>query len=212
MNISIDKEILSTLPIVEYNGKIHVVSGVAQVDKAVRYLMRMPMIGIDTETRPSFHKGERHLVALIQIATHNECFLFRVNKTGVPQSLAQLLTSDNVVKVGLSLHDDYNALRRRCPDIKQVNCIELQEYVTQFGISDMSLQKIYAILFDRRISKGQRVTNWEAGVLSEAQQQYAAIDAWACLKIYDYLSSGKFKPELSKYIVIEEELQQDEEV
>ena len=76
---------------------------------------------------------------------------------------------------------------RRRKDIQPANFLDLQNYVGQFGIEDASLQKIYAILFNKKISKGQRLSNWEADVLSDAQKKYAALDAWACLKIYNQL-------------------------
>ena len=81
-------------------------------------------------------------------------------------------------------------LHKRAP-FNQQSCIELQDYVRQFGIQDKSLQKIYAILFDKKISKGQRLSNWEADVLTEQQKKYAALDAWACLKIYNQLNQDK---------------------
>jgi ribonuclease D len=114
------------------------------------------------------------------------------------------LEDENIIKIGLSVHDDFNVMRRTC-EIEPKGFIDLQTYVKQFHISDISLQKIYAILFGERISKNQRLTNWEAEALTEGQQQYAAIDAWACLKIYYYLRSGAFKPTESPYVVEPEE-------
>ena len=90
--------------------------------------------------------------------------------------------------MGLSLRDDFGAIRKRSA-IDPGNFIDLQDFVKPFGIQEASLQKIYAILFSKKISKGQRLTNWEAENLTEPQQRYAALDAWACLKIYNYLNS-----------------------
>jgi ribonuclease D len=144
-------------------------------------------VGVDTETRPSFKRGQLHKVALLQVSTLDTCFLFRLNRIGMPEPLEDFLASD-VLKVGLSLKDDFTMLRRRKdmhPDAG--NWIELQDYVPRFGIVDKSLQRIYANLFGMKISKNQRLSNWEAETLTEAQQHYAAIDAWACVKIYNYL-------------------------
>jgi ribonuclease D len=109
---------------------------------------------------------------------------------GLTPSIIQLLENPHVIKVGLSLKDDFMMLRKRAP-FKQQACIELQEYVNQFGIRDKSLQKIYGILFDEKISKSQRLSNWEADVLSDAQKLYAATDAWSCLRIYNLLQELK---------------------
>ena len=141
-----------------------------------------------TETRPSFKRGTTHKVALLQISTQDTCFLFRLNRICMPDSLQEFLMSDTL-KIGLSLKDDFNSLRKRedvHPD--RGNWIELQDYVGRFGIADRSLQKIFANLFGQKISKSQRLSNWEAEVLSEGQKLYAATDAWACVEIYNCLT------------------------
>ena len=126
----------------------------------------------------------------MQISTDEACFLFRLNRIGIPQPLEDFMVNDKILKIGLSLRDDFGAIRKRT-DIKPANFLDLQNYVGQFGIEDASLQKIYAILFDKKISKGQRLSNWEADVLTEQQKKYAALDAWACLKIYNELNQDK---------------------
>ena len=128
-------------------------------------------------------------MSLIQISTEDTCFLFRLNYLkGIPASLLNFLNSEETIKVGLSLRDDFGAIRKRSA-LNPGNFIDLQDFVKPFGIQEASLQKIYAILFSKKISKGQRLTNWEATHLTEPQQRYAALDAWACLKIYNYLNS-----------------------
>lgn len=187
---SIDKDELKELPKAIFSGQIHVVQSEAETKKAVDYLKSRQAIGIDSETRPTFTKGQSHKVALLQISSENCCFLFRLNMIGLSQPLVDLLENPNVIKVGLSLKDDFMMLHKRAPFTQQ-NCIELQDYVRQFGIQDKSLQKIYAILFKQKISKSQRLSNWEADVLSDNQKQYAATDAWACLQIYNLLQELK---------------------
>lgn len=178
------------MPKAVFPGRIFVIQTEAEADKAVKYLSSQPVIGIDSETRPSFTKGQSHKVALLQLSSDDCCFLFRLNHTGLTNSLIDLLENPNVIKVGLSLRDDFMMLRKR-EAFKQCSCIELQEYVQSFGIQDKSLQKIYGILFKEKISKSQRLSNWEADVLTEAQKQYAATDAWSCLKIYNLLENLK---------------------
>ena len=176
------------MPKVLFPGRIFVVYTESDAEKAVAYLKDRRIVGVDTETRPSFKRGTTHKVALLQISTQDTCFLFRLNRIGMPDSLQEFLMSDTL-KIGLSLKDDFNSLRKRQdmhPD--RGNWIELQEYVGKFGIEDRSLQKIYANLFGEKISKNQRLSNWEADVLSEGQKLYAATDAWACVEIYNCLS------------------------
>lgn len=187
---TIDKEILNDMPKALFPGEIHLVQTPWEAEKAVAYLKSCPQLGIDSETRPSFTKGRSHKVALLQISSEEHCFLFRLNLTGLTLPVITLLESPYVMKVGLSLHDDFMMLHKRAP-FEQRACIELQEYVRPFGIQEKSLQKIYAILFGEKISKTQRLSNWEAESLTEPQKLYAATDAWACLNIYNKLQELK---------------------
>ena len=184
---TITKAEIAQMPKVLFEGRVFVIYTEAETDKAVEYLMTQQIVGVDTETRPSFKRGMTHKVALLQIATADTCFLFRLNRIGMPESLQNFLMSD-VLKIGLSLKDDFMVLRRR-KDVpaEEGNWIELQDYVGRFGIDDRSLQKIYANLFGHKISKSQRLSNWEAETLSESQIRYAATDAWACVEIYKCL-------------------------
>lgn len=204
LSISIPKDELGALPAAEFSGRIFLIETAADARAALRYLSRCTMVGFDTETRPSFRKGCSHKVSLIQISTEDTCFLFRINKTGFLQPLRDLLESESVIKIGLSTKDDIHGLNK-IERFEPKNFIELQHYVHKFGITDASLTKIYGIVFGQRISKGQRLSNWEAGELTSAQQHYAALDAWACLKLYQHLSAGNFNPEESQFIVTPEE-------
>lgn len=158
----------------------------AQIQEACSFLNSQNALGFDTETKPAFKRGQFNKVALIQLSTEKECFLFRLNKIGYPAELEAVLTNPSIMKIGLSLRDDFAAISKRTKK-KPENFIDLQTFVDQYGIEDNSLQKIYAILFGKKISKNQRVSNWEAEVLTPAQRAYAAIDAWACLRIYNHL-------------------------
>ena len=184
---TITKADMAQLDRVVFPGRIFVIYTRPEARKAVDYLNRYSIVGVDTETRPSFRKGEVHKVALLQISTEDTCFLFRLNRIGMPESLQEFLAGD-VLKIGLSLKDDFMMLRRR-KDVhaEEGNWIELQDYVGRFGIEDRSLQKIYANLFGLKISKNQRLSNWEADSLTEAQMRYAATDAWASVQIYNCL-------------------------
>ena len=184
----ITKAEIAQMPKVQFSGRIFVIFTEADAEKAVEYLKTQHIVGVDTETRPSFKRGLSHKVALLQIATSDTCFLFRLNRIGMPAFLQDFLMGDTL-KVGLSLKDDFTMLRRR-KDVhaEEGNWIELQDYVGRFGIEDRSLQKIYANLFGQKISKSQRLSNWEADSLTEAQMRYAATDAWACVQIYNCLA------------------------
>ncbi|MCQ2222476.1 MAG: 3'-5' exonuclease domain-containing protein 2 [Bacteroidaceae bacterium] len=179
-----DKSLIHDLPKVSFDGSIYVIISENEAERAVNYLLKQDILGFDTETRPSFQKGKgMNKVALLQVATDHECFLFRLNHIGLPDCVKRLLSDTQVTKIGLSWHDDLNQLRRRS-DFSAGTFVELQTFVKEFGIEDMALQKLYANIFGQHISKSQRLTNWEADNLTEAQQRYAATDAWACVKMY----------------------------
>ena len=178
------------MPVASFEGRIIIVQSETESDKAVRYLLSQQILGIDTETRPSFRKGQTHQVALLQVSTVDTCFLFRLNMIGITESIKRLLEDCSVIKVGLSLKDDMHQLSKRA-DFTPGMFIELQHEVKKIGIKDMSLQKIYANLFSKRISKGQQLSNWEADTLTPQQKAYAATDAWACIMIYNELKELK---------------------
>lgn len=196
--ISITKEEVGEMPVASFPGVITLIDTPTAAHTALRLLSGEKAIGFDTETKPAFRKGYMHHVALMQLSTNDRCFLFRLNKTGFCAELKQLLENPDILKIGVSVHDDIGAIRRT-EDINPQGFIDLQSLVKDFDIADISLQKIYAIVFGERISKGQRLSNWEADTLSDAQQTYAAIDAWACLKLYEHLQRSLFDPLSSPY-------------
>ena len=189
-NAHIDKNEISAMPTVAFEGRIITIDTPQAVDQAIIALSKETSVGIDTETRPSFRKGVQHDVSLIQLSTMDTCFLIRLNRTGIPASLVAFLENKEIAKIGLSLHDDYQGLCKR-RKFKAGNFIDLQKEVGKYGIEEMSLQKIFAIIFSGRISKSQQLTNWENDVLTDKQKLYAATDAWACLKIYEKLEQIK---------------------
>ena len=165
-----------------------------KVIEAVAYLKDFTVLGVDTEARPSFKRGVHYPTALVQVATMERCYLFRLTHVGMPRELADIFANPNICKVGLAFKDDLNGLRRR-RDFKPANCIDLQSIVCKYGIMDLGLQKIFAIIFGKKISKAQQLTNWENSHLTAEQAKYASTDAWATLSIY--LELQKLKP-LSK--------------
>ena len=179
-----DKAAINALPLVEYPYKINVILNEYEAERAVDYLLTCDILGVDTETKPAFRRGQNHKVALLQVATRDQCFLFRLNHLGMPQSVIRLLSNRMVPMVGLSWHDDIMSLHHRA-EFTPGWFIDIQDIIGNLGIEDKSLQKLYVNLFGEKISKRQRLTNWEADILSDKQKEYAAIDAWACINLYD---------------------------
>jgi len=191
---SITKDELNLLPVETYTGHLEVVETPEDFDRVLHLLNQEEVIGFDTETKPVFTKGKRNKVALLQIATSTACYLIRLNRIGFPEGLTDFFNND-VIKVGLSIKDDFLMLRGRDHALEPRSFVELQSFVKDYGIADNSLQKIYAILFGKKLSKAQRLSNWEAEELSHGQQAYAALDAIACRRIYfDLKQNYSFKP------------------
>ena len=193
----IDKAVIPTLPVAFFEGEVIVVDRPEMVAEAAAYLRQHNVLGVDTEARPSFKRGVHYPTALVQISTLQRCYLFRLTQVGMPVEIAQIFADLNICKVGLAFKDDINGLRRR-RDFKPANCIDLQAIVCKYGIMDLGLQKIFAIIFGKKISKAQQLTNWENSHLTPEQARYASTDAWATLSIY--LALQQVKP-LSKKAV-----------
>ena len=187
------KDLIQWLPLAAFGGEVIVVDTPEKVEEAVEYLSKQNAIGVDTESRPSFTRGVHYPTALLQIATEERCYLFRLTHVGMPQALADLFANPKITKVGLAFKDDIAGLRRR-RDFKPANCIDLQTIVPKYGILDMGLQKIFAICFGRKISKAQQLTNWENSHLTPDQARYASTDAWATLLIYKDIMQTKPLP------------------
>lgn len=178
------------MPVALFDGRITIVDDLGKVHEAIDALNQQKIVGIDTETKPSFKKGMLHKVALLQISTVDHCFLFRINMIPFPKELGDFLSDASIKKVGLALKDDFAALNKH-HSFKPDNIVDLQSIVKSYGILELGLQKIFAIVFHQKISKSQRLTNWESPVLTEQQQRYAATDAWAALTIYKALMKEK---------------------
>ncbi|MDD4636556.1 MAG: 3'-5' exonuclease domain-containing protein 2 [Bacteroidales bacterium] len=215
---SISKEELNAFPVLALEKEIIIVDSPDAVPIAVNALQRCKVIGFDTETRPSFKKGVMYDVSLLQMASENIVYLFRLNRVGFHPALMDLLENPSIMKIGLSIKDDFHAINK-CFEIAPASFVELQSYVKQFDIEDNSLQKIYAIVFGKKITKAQRLTNWEADELTDKQANYAALDAVACLELYlhlekkrkqkEYYEKAKLKKSQQKPVINESTEQQD---
>lgn len=189
----ISKELIQWMPVAQFEGEVIIVDEPSKIADSIGYLRTQKVLGVDTEARPSFTRGIHYPTALVQIATEEKCFLFRLTHVGLPQELADIFADETIRKVGLAFNDDLNGLRRR-RNFKPANCVDIQSLVGQYGILDLGLQKIFAICFGKKISKAQQLTNWENSHLTPEQARYASTDAWATLLIYQDLMNTEPLP------------------
>ncbi|MFI3289168.1 MAG: 3'-5' exonuclease [Rikenellaceae bacterium] len=185
---TISNEATAQMPALTFEGSIIIVDNEEQIEEACRDLASHAILGFDTETRPSFKAGTSYKVSLLQLSTPNTCYLFRLNKVPFAKPIMQILESDKIVKLGADVAGDVRSLNQ-LRFFKDRGFIDLQSDIWEWGVTEKSLRKMAAITLGYRISKAQRLSNWEAATLTKQQQQYAATDAWACIEIYNKLQS-----------------------
>jgi len=183
MQNTITKDDIKELPLKQFEGPVNVVEDPLQAKAIVDKLQHEEIIGFDTETKPSFKKGVSNKIALLQLSTEEEAFLFRLNITGFNEALSCLLSDPKIKKVGVGIRDDLRGLQR-LSKFTPKGFIDIQELAPKYGIEVLSLKNLAGLLLGIRVSKRQRLSNWEAESLSEGQILYAATDAWVALKIY----------------------------
>lgn len=182
----ISNEQTALLPAIEFGGAIRIVDNERDIVAACKQLATEPVIGFDTETRPSFRPGVTFRVSLLQLSTPTVCYLFRLNKIPLAKPILQLLENQEVLKIGADVAGDLRSLRQ-IRHFRDRGFIDLQSIAGEWGIEEKSLRKLSAIVLGQRVSKAQRLSNWEAATLTDKQQLYAATDAWVCIRIYDKL-------------------------
>lgn len=189
----ISNEQTALLPAIEFRGEIRLVEHERDIAEACKRLAREPLIGFDTETRPSFRPGVTFRVSLLQLSTPTVCYLFRLNRIPLAKPILQLLESSDVLKIGADVAGDLRSLRQ-IRHFRDGGFVDLQALAPQWGIGEKSLRKLSAIVLGQRVSKAQRLSNWEATTLTDKQQLYAATDAWVCIRIYEQLLRTPKKP------------------
>ena len=189
----ISNEQTALLPAGEFRGEIRIVEHERDIAAACKTLAEQPVIGFDTETRPSFRPGVTFRVSLLQLSTPTVCYLFRLNKIPLAKPIQQLLEDRRILKIGADVAGDLRSLRQ-IRHFRDGGFVDLQGIAPEWGIGEKSLRKLSAIVLGRRVSKAQRLSNWEAATLTDKQQLYAATDAWVCTRIYEQLLRTPKKP------------------
>lgn len=186
---TISNEQLAVLPTIHFEGEIVIVETEKVLLEACEYLSRQPVIGFDTESRPSFKAGVTNKVALLQLSSPERCYLIRLCRVPMKRPLLRLLESRTILKIGADVAGDIRALNQ-LRHFRAGGFVDLQALAPQWGIEEKSLRKLSAITLGKRVSKAQRLSNWEATRLTQQQLSYAATDAWVCLEILKTLSSA----------------------
>lgn len=181
--ITITPEEINNLPLRTFQGETFVISESEKLPKILRDIQKHEVVGFDTETRPSFKKGQVYQVALLQLAIPGRAYLIRINHTGVTEEIAALFENPNVVKAGVGIRDDLKSLRKH-REFEPASCLDLSNLAKQAGLQVESVKKLAGLLLGFRISKSAQTSNWEAPSFTQKQIEYAATDAWVCLELY----------------------------
>lgn len=187
--LEISKEEVNLLPLWEYQGKIELLEHESSFNEAAERMREAARIGIDTETRPAFRKGQSYPVALLQLALADIVYLVRLNRHGLPTGFREVLENPNIQKVGIAQKDDVRELKRDF-GCQPEGILDLNIICRDLGYKSIGARKLAALILGKRISKSQQTTNWERPELSRRQMVYAATDAWICREIYERLHPG----------------------
>jgi ribonuclease D len=171
------------LPIARYHGPIHLVQTEADLRAAQQALHHERLIGFDTESRPTFRKGQSHPPALVQIAGHSAVYLFPLTRLHGSPLLAELLANPHLIKTGIALDRDLRELAKLFPTQPQ-NIVDLGTVAKRAGFAQTGLRNLAGLFLRVRIPKGARTSNWARANLTAAQMIYAATDAWICRELY----------------------------
>ena len=189
--VTITAEELNSLPLKAFGGKVSVITEASKLAAVVKEIEKHDVVGFDTETRPSFKRGQSYKVALLQLAIPNKVFLIRLHQTGLPEEIVSIFENTEIIKAGVAIHDDIKALQK-INKFQPVSFIELSTMAKASGLQVESVKKLAGLLLGFRISKSAQTSNWEAPTLTEKQLEYAATDAWVCLEIYQHLKRNYF--------------------
>ena len=196
---TIDNDSVAALEAARFGGRIVIIDKMEDVEAAYNDLKSHTMIGFDTETRPSFRAGVSYKVGLLQLSTPDTCYLIRLSHIRLDNRILKILGSRQILKVGADVSGDIRALHA----LRNFNAdgfVDLQVEASRWGIEEKSLRKLSAIVLNKRVSKAQRLSNWEAESLTPQQQEYAATDAWICPEILKELQ--RVEPKAEPYTII----------
>lgn len=183
---SIPKEDIKNLPLIKFTGKIHMVDNEDSLKEALDIIRKQEIVGFDTETKPTFTKGEYNHTSLIQLSTLGDAFIIRIKDMGITNPMKSVLEDAGILKVGISIRDDLKELKA-VRSFRPGGFLDLNDIAKDLGITQIGMKSLTGIFLNARISKSQQTSNWESKDLSDSQLSYAATDAWVCIKIYKML-------------------------
>ena len=176
--------------LINFTGKIHLITTDAELASKADELSTAKHLGFDTETRPSFKKGDFFNVSLLQLSTDHNAYLIRLAKMTQFQVLKNIFENKEVVKVGVAIRDDIKQLQKLF-SFSPLNFVELQDIAKLKGLKNFGLKGMTEEVLQSRLSKKAKITNWDAFELTDQQILYAATDAWIGLQLFQKITEIK---------------------
>ena len=180
---TITKEEINEFPLISFAGEIILITNEKSCLRAIKELKQEKVLGFDTESRPSFKKGQQHPVSLLQLSTEKKAYLFRLNKVGLNREIISLLSDPEIVKTGVAILDDLRGLQA-LQDFTPEGFVEIVDLAKKYHIKNLGLRSLAGILLRKRVSKKAQLSNWAQARLNDVQMNYAATDAWVGLLLY----------------------------
>jgi ribonuclease D len=180
---TIPHEELMRLAVVRYHGPIRPVATEADLHRALADIHSERVVGFDTETRPTFRKGQLHAPSLVQLATSHAVHLFQLARLDCSHALAEVFGNAQIVKAGVALARDLSELQKLFP-FTAANLVDLGEIAKRQGMEQTGLRNLAGLFLGGRITKGPQTSNWARATFSPSQLCYAATDAWVCRELY----------------------------
>ena len=180
---ALSREAMASLPIRRYEGRVCVVATRSELDDALADMRQELVVGFDTETRPTFRKGEHYLPALVQMATARAVYLFQLRRVDVIPGLAEILSEPRVTKAGVAVAYDLKSLKEVFSFVEK-NVVDVGVVARRYGIEQTGVRNLAGIFLGCRVTKGARTSNWAATTLTPSQIVYAATDAWIGRELY----------------------------
>jgi ribonuclease D len=180
----LSKNEINSLPQIQFNGDVEVLSSNDNVQAAVNYLMNYDLIGFDTETKPTFVKGPLNPPSIMQLACIDKVYIFQLDNESLYKKLFPILSNENITKCGVSVDRDLIELMY-LSTFDPLSFVDLGNIARDNDVPHHGLRGLVAMFLKHRISKGAQISDWSKTVLSQSQITYAATDAWISLKLFE---------------------------
>jgi len=179
----LEKETINQFPLIRFHGSVKVAEDSKSFQRYASKLRKQRVLGFDIECKPNFKRGPNNPPALIQLATSDQAFLFRLYPVMKLGPLVEILENPEIIKTGVAVKDDLQNLKK-IEELNPDGFEDLAQLAQSLKIEQTGLRNLTAIFFKQRLSKSAQLSNWQKRPLTPSQINYAATDAWISRELY----------------------------